>query len=248
MPPRFKLLAPLILRQGFSSTYGAVSSLIRFSFRWNADLILTSTRASHGLKRWLLGSFAEGLSKRSPIPVLIVGPETRPLGSFERVLFPTELGRVSYLVFRECVRLARDLGSRVILYHNVKHVFEPAFLAGAYLRGNHWVSAASIYTSDLNLHQRHIRHWMTYARNKNVGCESLNEIEPESAVESILRVASRLKPSLIVLEPQLPSFLHRVLRQSPCPVLVMSHHYVTQLGATAQTQRAAKLRAERKAA
>jgi hypothetical protein len=167
---------------------------------------------------------------------------------FERILFPTELGRVSYLVFRECIRLAHDLTSRVLVHHHIKHVFEPVFLAGAYLRGSRWVSAASISTSDLNLHQKHIRHWTIYARNKNVVCESLNEVEPLEPVEALMRVVSQLKPSLIVLEPKEPSFLREVFKHSTCPVLVMNEHYVAQLGVTAQTQRAVKIRRERKAA
>ncbi len=39
---------------------------------WKADLIVTGTHGRRGLKRLFLGSVAEGVARRSPIPVLLV--------------------------------------------------------------------------------------------------------------------------------------------------------------------------------
>lgn len=40
--------------------------------RWRADLIVIGTHGRHGVKRLLLGSVAEGVTRRSPVPVLLV--------------------------------------------------------------------------------------------------------------------------------------------------------------------------------
>ena len=39
---------------------------------WSADLIVVGTQGRRGVERWLLGSVAEGIARRAPMPVLLV--------------------------------------------------------------------------------------------------------------------------------------------------------------------------------
>lgn len=54
--------------------------------RWPADLIVLGTHGRHGLSRLVLGSVAEGVARRSPIPVLLVHGPNHPAG--DRGIFP----------------------------------------------------------------------------------------------------------------------------------------------------------------
>jgi len=39
---------------------------------WPADLVVLGTHGRRGIERWLLGSVAEGVARRAPVPVLLV--------------------------------------------------------------------------------------------------------------------------------------------------------------------------------
>jgi len=47
-------------------------AIIREAERWGADLIVIGTHGRRGVKRLLLGSVAEGVARRSRVPVLLV--------------------------------------------------------------------------------------------------------------------------------------------------------------------------------
>jgi nucleotide-binding universal stress UspA family protein len=46
--------------------------IVREAERWKADLIVAGTHGRHGIKRLLLGSVAEGVARRSTIPLLLI--------------------------------------------------------------------------------------------------------------------------------------------------------------------------------
>jgi nucleotide-binding universal stress UspA family protein len=47
------------------------------------DLLVVASHGRHGLQRWFIGSVAEGVSRRSPAPVLIVRAHESGVGSRE---------------------------------------------------------------------------------------------------------------------------------------------------------------------
>lgn len=61
-----------------------------------ADMIVMSTHGRGGLSRAWLGSVADGLARRAPVPVLLVRPdadtepESGPEGPFQRILVPLD--------------------------------------------------------------------------------------------------------------------------------------------------------------
>ena len=54
-----------------------VPELVRYVERWGGDVIVAATEGRTGLGRILVGSVAERLLQKSPVPVLVVGPEVR---------------------------------------------------------------------------------------------------------------------------------------------------------------------------
>lgn len=52
----------------------AADEVIKYVETWGGDLIVAGTEGRKGLDRILIGSVAEQLVQRAPVPVLVVGP------------------------------------------------------------------------------------------------------------------------------------------------------------------------------
>jgi nucleotide-binding universal stress UspA family protein len=48
------------------------AALAETASNWPADLLVLGTHGRRGMERWLLGSVAEGVARRSTVPVLLV--------------------------------------------------------------------------------------------------------------------------------------------------------------------------------
>jgi nucleotide-binding universal stress UspA family protein len=59
--------------------------IISYALREHVDLIALATRGTGGLRRLVLGSVADGLSRNSPISVLIVHPDATPAETHDRI-------------------------------------------------------------------------------------------------------------------------------------------------------------------
>jgi nucleotide-binding universal stress UspA family protein len=59
---------------------GVAQEIAEVCRKQQADLIVTGTHGRHGLNRVLFGSEAENIARISPIPILVVGPKTTPMG------------------------------------------------------------------------------------------------------------------------------------------------------------------------
>jgi len=58
---------------------GPSEGICRFASENAADVIVLSTHGRTGLARWVMGSVAEHVVRKSPCPVLTVHPDGRPL-------------------------------------------------------------------------------------------------------------------------------------------------------------------------
>ena len=88
------------------SVTASVDSLIRFAMEENASLILVSSRARKGIDRIVLGSFAETLVLRSPIPVFVANPTTKAHQKLTTILYPTDFSAASKKGFDRVVTMA----------------------------------------------------------------------------------------------------------------------------------------------
>lgn len=82
------------------------------------QLIAMSTHARSGLPRWILGSVAEEVVRRSQLPVLLARPGTpKPEHALRRILVPLEMFPESAVILQTVTPLARRTGAEVVLLH-----------------------------------------------------------------------------------------------------------------------------------
>jgi len=93
-----------------------------------ADLIILGTHGRTGAQRFLLGSVAENIFRRSLQPVLTVGPGVRTSahhgGRFHRILFATDYSPASLVAAPYAISLAENNQARLLLLH-VAPTIEP---------------------------------------------------------------------------------------------------------------------------
>jgi nucleotide-binding universal stress UspA family protein len=85
------------------------------------DLIVLGTSGRTGGSKWLLGSVAEEIFRRSSVPVMTIGPhvgsESRSDGRFGRVLFATDFTPESRAATSYAISIAEENDAKLILLH-----------------------------------------------------------------------------------------------------------------------------------
>jgi nucleotide-binding universal stress UspA family protein len=85
------------------------------------DLIVMGTHGRTGAEKFLMGSIAEEIFRRSPVPVLTIGPHVRSSvhagGRFHRVLFPTDFTAASLAAAPYAISLAQENKAKLVLLH-----------------------------------------------------------------------------------------------------------------------------------
>lgn len=89
------------------------------------DLVVLGTHGRTGAQKLLLGSVAEEIFRRSPVPVLTIGPGVRSSvhsgGRFHRVLFATDFTAESVAAAPYAISLAQENHARLILLNVMRH-------------------------------------------------------------------------------------------------------------------------------
>lgn len=89
------------------------------------DLIVLGTHGRTGMQKLLLGSAAEEIFRRSPIPVITIGPSVccgaHNDARFRRVLFPTDFSEASVAAAPYAISLAQENEARLVLLHVIRH-------------------------------------------------------------------------------------------------------------------------------
>jgi nucleotide-binding universal stress UspA family protein len=223
-------LAPArVLVRNLSSTSAVVKALSEYAVSSNADLVVASTHGRSGFSRLILGSFAETLLYRSKVPVVVVGPEMTRKSSFDHILFPTDFGPFSRNNFRYVVKVAKQLGSKLTLYHSVPQPIEPVFQSGVYLLGGSWIPVQAYFNKEVDRRQRHAERWVAWARNQGVPTELVMDTQGGGISEHMLGLIGDQKISLVMMEAHsgpltaalVGSITREVVRHAQCPVWVM---------------------------
>src|ERR1700751_5758666 len=85
------------------------------------DLIVMGTHGRTGVEKFFMGSVAEEIFRRSPVPVLTIGPHVRSSvhtgGRFHRILFPTDFSAASEAAAPYAISLAQENKAKLVLLH-----------------------------------------------------------------------------------------------------------------------------------
>ena len=218
-----------VLSQKSSSRKSAADQLCHHATLEGVDLILVGTHARRGMDRLLMGSFAETLILYSKLPVLVVGPDSVALPSFETILFPTDFSSHSRVFFEYITHLADQLHSRIDIFHCMPSMVKPALESGMYLLGTSWIPMDEYMQQDSLERTKNMQAWVHWAEKKGVHAEYHLDQESHNATHSILAHVEKSKPSLIAMAARsgpvatalLGSVARQVVRHARCPVWVL---------------------------
>ncbi len=196
--------------------------VLREAERFGAEAIACGTRGRRGLPRFFLGSVAEHLLHSARLPLLVVPPV--PIGrSIRRVLLATDLSPASGAALDLVARLAGSNGWEVTLQYVLEPDFSSAFAAvpGSWREAKRRGLAAA---EDLKRIGERLR---------RAGAAVDERLDAGDAVLRILRRAREEGADLLVLGSRrrsgparllLGSVSSKVVRASPCPLLVVPGH------------------------
>ncbi|QKT04168.1 universal stress protein [Ectothiorhodospiraceae bacterium 2226] len=197
---------------------GPVAPAVReFAQRWSADLVVMATHGRQGLRRWLLGSTAEGLLRSLPAPLLTMArPDKQHLNSrLEHVVVGVQFDpETDGPIMEYALMLASKHGARLTLVHALEGLN---------------IAARQDYT-DILKEGLEARLWrLVPAELRELGTVSVVVEEPLPA-EALLRWGGREDVDLVVIGARRKGLVVRALmgatvealvRQSPCPVVTV---------------------------
>lgn len=186
---------------------------------YHIDLIVLGTHGRTGAQKFLLGSVAEEIFRRSSVPVLTIGPLVRSGvhngAQFHRVLFATDFTPESLAAAPYAVSLAQENQARLDLLHIIR---EPEVTE---IRG-----AASVANAMHQLHE-------LVPKDAELWCRPEAVVQYGSPAERILEAAKERGADLIVLGVRSAAghlgaathleraTAHKVVAHAACPVLTV---------------------------
>jgi nucleotide-binding universal stress UspA family protein len=186
-----------------------------------ADLIVMSTHGRTGVGRWIYGSIADRVLRRSTVPVLLVPPS----GAFSwspgepfRIMVALDGSQLSEAVLAPSLELARALSGEIVL---ITAVGPP----------NYWTLADAYATFDLDADIAAARTYLeeTAARVKREGVHASFHVAEGPPDLAIAEAARNFKARMIALASHgrggmvravMGSTAQSLLRVTPVPVLV----------------------------
>ena len=208
----------LLVKRG--KNWNVISRILKLQ---NTDLIVMGTHGRTGLKKLILGSFAEGVFRQAPCPVLTVGPSIPDQAVTEsprHILFPTDGSYASRSAEPYAYQLGRDPGVQLTLLG----VVHTGLVANGKSGGEERLKHA----------KEHLQATSLYAAWRQGGVTPGVVAEIGSKVKTILRVADTTDADLIILgisgEDNAPGRFewadaYQVVCSAHCPVLTVRHTF-----------------------
>ena len=101
------------------------AELLKFSEYMKTDLLVIGTHSKTGLKKMILGSFAEGIVHHANCPVFAVGPHVKPPTegglTFGTIVFATDFHHSSVEKAGLALAFAKDSSARIYMCHVLAH-------------------------------------------------------------------------------------------------------------------------------
>lgn len=228
--PKLNLLPLKILTQSGTSTFGAVNTLTQYAARQQAFLIVANTHSKSGFKRFFLGSFAETLLLRSQIPVVVVGPHSHKIQTFDKILFPTDFAPHTRFVFKRVLDLARSLGSSITLLYVIPFTVQPYTSGNILFPGSYWGAYLDYVTATKKNAEKSVQSWSHFASKYGIKVNLVVDHRGYRSVwESIIHQARKNHAGMIAMESMsgpvssavIGSVTRQVVRHAECPIWIL---------------------------
>lgn len=221
-----RITKPMVLVSAPSSRADAVKALDRYARKQHADLILVNSHGRHGIKRALLGSFAETLTMYSKTPVVVAGPNTKHITKLDHILFPTDFSKESKRALEKVQQMAKKLHAKITIFHAVVNPIQPVVQSGAELLGGGFVWSQNSYERLYESHEKLVEAWAKLVRKKGIKVDTVVNMAGGGVIASVLQYAKKKKPGLIAMSSEsgaisaalLGSIGRELAREAPCPV------------------------------
>lgn len=189
-----------------------------------AELLVVSTRARRGLKRWMLGSFAESLILRSETPLLIVNPRWTPATDFKSILYPTDFSSDSCDALPEVARFARSMAGKVVVFHKIHYEL------------THGLDLA--FNDEFDRRRAKLDQFVASMKGEGVEAEGVLDFKVGRTVAEAILLMARRRNSMIAMAAQsgawatafLGSTTREVVRSANTPIWVVRSQSVPVRG------------------
>ncbi len=191
------------------------------------DIIVMGTHGRTGADKFFIGSVAEEIFRRSPVPVLTIGPHVRSSvhtgGRFHRVLFPTDFTGASLVAAPYAISLAQENDARLVLLHVMRTPERVENGRNDKEQGRFELSVAEA------IHQL----YETVPKDADLHFPPESLVEYGDPADRILALAKDRSSDLIVLGVRdaagrigpathlARATAHKVVAHAPCPVLTV---------------------------
>lgn len=189
----------------------------------NVDLIVVGTHGRTGVEKLLMGSVAEEIFRRSPVPVLTIGPGVRSsahnAGRFRRVLFATDLSPESLAAAPYAISLALQNHARLALL--------------LVMRRPDSVGECDNHLFEMSVAEAMHRLYEIIPDDKNLALPPEVAVEYGEPAERVVEFANRRGADLIVMGVRSAAgrlgaathlgraIAHKIVAHAACPVLTV---------------------------
>jgi nucleotide-binding universal stress UspA family protein len=204
----------------------------------NIDLIVMGTHGRTGADKFFMGSVAEEIFRRSPVPVLTIGPHVRSSvhagGRFHRILLPTDFTAASEAATPYAISLAQENKAKLVLLHVMRSPEAPnGNRRGKNVRSQDERTENDQKRFDLSVAEAIHHLYETVPADADLFFPPQSLVEYGDPADRILSAAKERSSDLIVLGVRdatghigaathlARATAHKVVAQAPCPVLTV---------------------------
>ena len=209
-------------RTGFSPW----TEIVNAAAEQEADLIVMATHGRKGLQKLFLGSTADQVLEHAPCPVLLLRPDEDevlpPAGEVESILLPTDFSDEASQAAPLALKLAEQFGAKLTVFHSVEQDVPPPYYAAGI------TSIFELNDSVLDVSRGQMAKLIPDDLAEKIEHEFV--VREGSSAQQIVSLAREAAIDLIVMathgysgleEVLIGSTTDRVVRNTPCPVLVV---------------------------
>jgi nucleotide-binding universal stress UspA family protein len=204
---------------------GTFEAYEKFLASEKVDLLVIATHGRGGVKRLVLGSFAEEVLRHAPCPILLVKrPKDGAPPAFppRRILVPTDFSANNAPALETAKLWARRFGAEVRLLHVIEHALDLYGVRQDLMPISNQLFEGIRKDADSKLRALVADEWS--------GIRNAYVIRAGMPVAETVREIQEYKPDLVILGTHGRTGWHRlllgsvaegVLRRAPCPVLAL---------------------------